>query len=204
MTATPGDDLLPNNATALERAISGAGARMLDVDVAAIRRERSPQNCDAQFLPLLGWERSVHYWSPTDQAANRARVQTAFNDHLNYGSPVALEAEIALDTGLNIEIEEFWQAGLAWPYFAVNVVANPGDPAPDLAGAWSSALARKNVRDMPVLREKLLQPPALVSVAAAAHVGLFVSVLPAVKPPPAYLAAAISRKIVSISIQPFS
>jgi len=198
------DDLLPPNAMPLERAISGAGARMLAVDVDAIRVARQPANCAASFLPFLAWERSVHFWNPGDDAGNRARVESAFNDHLNYGSPAALEGEIALDTGLTIAIREFFEAGLAWPYFTVEVVVKPGDPTPDLAGAWASALRRKNTRDMPILKERLDQPPAAVAVAAAVNITQRIVIPPTTPPAPAFVVAATRRVISSISIKPFS
>lgn len=162
------DDLLPKTAKPFERAIAGAGARMLTVDTDVIRRSRNPSRCSATFLPFLAWERSVHFWAPGDDVGNRARIQSAFTDHLNYGSPDALEAEIALDTAQTIEIREFWEErDLSWPYFVVNSIVAPG-VVPDLDAVWRSAITRKNVRDMPIVRARVTQPPAQVA-AGAAH-----------------------------------
>lgn len=154
------DDLLPASATTFERALSGAGARLLAADSDVIRRSRDPSRCSAQFVPLLAWERSVRLYDPSNTAWNRARIANAFAEHCAVGSPAALESEIAFDTGQTIEIVEFWQErDLRWPYFAVNAVVAPG-VVPDLDAVWSSAIARKNVRDMPIVRTRVVQPPA--------------------------------------------
>lgn len=167
MTA-PDRALLPANASDFEWANSQTSARLLDLPVAKIQQEREPANCDAAFLPFLAWERSVHFWDPNDVAGNQSRIESSFNDHLNYGTPDALEAEIALDTGQTIQIREFWEErDLTWPDFVVESVINPGDPAPDLDAVWTSAIKRKNVRDMPKVRTRVIQPPASVSIGAA-------------------------------------
>lgn len=144
-------DLLPANATPFERALSETSARILDVDIDAIRRSRSPNACAAVFVPLLAWERSVHFWREGDEAGNRGRVASSFVDHLAYGSPPALEAEISLDVGAPIRLREYFEVGLQWPDFLLEIEAFD-DAAPSLAAAvWRSALRRKNVRDWPVV-----------------------------------------------------
>jgi phage tail P2-like protein len=184
------DDLLPSNATPFERALSSAGERMLSVDTDVIRRERDPSRCAAAFVPFLAWERSVHFFDPADEAGNRSRVQSAFNDHLNYGSPDALEAEIALDTGQNVHLVEFWEErDLSWPDFVVESLITPGDAAPDLDALMASALKRKNVRDMPHVRTRVVQPPAIVSAGAAHRVLLTIGNATRTLPSPAVGAA---------------
>jgi len=148
MSAT---DLLPPNATPFERAQSATDGRVLAADTDAIRRERDPLRCDKPFVPLLGWERSVHHWSGIDDV-DRASVDRSFADHIKYGSPPALEDEISLDVGYGVKVQEFFEAGLAWPEFLVAIPA-VDDVAPPLpATVWASAIARKNTRDYPVLR----------------------------------------------------
>ncbi len=179
-------DLLPPNRTPFEYALGMTSARILNVDTQAIRRERDPMQCAAAFLPFLAWERSVHHYTGTDQAADAASVASSFDDHLSYGAPAALEAEIALDTGQTIRVVEFFEENdLIWPEFVAESVVNPGDPVPDLAAVRASALVRKNVRDrLHSVRTRGRQPPACVQIGAAAHVSPNVQVLPAVIPPP--------------------
>ncbi len=178
----PAQDLLPPNATPFMRALSQTSSRILDADSQAIRRERDPTQCDAHFTPFLAWERSVHHWVAGDIAGNRAKIASSFEDHLSYGTPVALESEIAHDTGQTIEIVEFFQdPTLVWPYFWVCTVVNPGDPPPNTQAVWKSAILRKNVRDMPGVRIKLNQPGAQNFTGAATAVSIVCRFPP---PPP--------------------
>ncbi|MGA2491851.1 MAG: phage tail protein [Roseiarcus sp.] len=199
--------LLPGNATAWERANAEVSApRMLDAPVATIGKERDPVHCDGAFVAPLGWERSVHFWSPNDDAGNRARVASSFPDHLNYGCPATLEAEIALDTGFAITVREFWElASLVWPDFVVDVAINPGEPSPDLAPVWASALARKPVRDvLASVRLFAAQPPTPLYVGAASAVRPNVKILPdgLPKPPPQLWIGAASRMAPRLKVLP--
>jgi hypothetical protein len=174
---------------------------MLTADSAAIRRERAPANCDAAFLPFLAWERSVHFYDPDDEAGNRSRIQSSFNDHLNYGSPDALEAEIALDTAQSVNLKEFWEErDLVWPEFVVESVIAPGDPAPDLDALMASALKRKNVRDMPRVRTRIAQPPAAVYAGAAHRVLLTIGNSTQTLPGP--FVGAAHRLLQTIQVKP--
>jgi phage tail P2-like protein len=200
------DDLLPPNATPFERAASAADARTLKADVGAIRRERRPDQCDAAFLPLLGYERSVHHWVAGDDAGNRARIASSFADHGAYGSPAALEAEIALDTGLAVTVREFDElAGLKWPDFVVDVPVAPGATAPDTAPVYASALRRKNVRDtLAKVRLVAAQPAAALYVGAGASVHPTVKILPygLPKPAPQLYVGAATRALPKVTVLP--
>jgi P2-related tail formation protein len=199
--------LLPGNATAWERSNAAVSApRMLDAPVATVGKERDPTRCDAVFVAPLGWERSVHFWDPNDDAGNRARVASSFNDHLNYGCPATLEAEIALDTGLPVKVSEFWQViGLQWPDFTVDIAVNPGEAAPDISAVTASALARKPARDVLAgVRFIAAQPPGDLYVGAATSVRPSVTVLPfgLPKPPPQLFVGAASRVLPTFKVLP--
>lgn len=144
--------LLPPNATKFERAQSETSARLLDLDIDLIRRARRPDLCTADFVPLLGWECSVHFWRAGDDAGNRARIASSFVDHINYGTPDALEREISLDVGYDVRVREWFEAGLEWPAFAIEFHAVEGVDLPPALAVWQSAVRRKNVRDWPVIR----------------------------------------------------
>ncbi len=175
--------LLPSNASAFEVAQSQASARLFDLNVAVIERSRDPAHCDPAFTPFLAWERSVHFYDPSDEAGNRARTETSFSDHLAYGAPPALEAEIALDTGQNVRIREFFEErDLVWPDFVVESIIAPGPAMPDLDALMASAIARKNVRDFPIVRTFVTQPPAPVYVGCCHSISI--AMRPASKPAP--------------------
>jgi phage tail P2-like protein len=203
MSAT---DLLPPNATPFESAQSAEDNRILAANANAVRAERQPSTCDEAFLAPLAWERSIHFWSPGDDAGNRTRIASSFADHGSYGSPAALEDEIALDTGLPITVREFWEiAGLVWPDFAVDVAIEPGDPPPDLAAITASALKRKNVRDvLAAVRFAAAQPPAALSWGAASCVAPRMTILPLGGAPsaPAFCWGATTRALPSVTILP--
>lgn len=199
------DDLLPGNATAWERAHSATSARLLATDTGVIRRERDPADCDIAFLPLLGMERSVHHYSGTDEALDRARTDSAFTDHCGYGTAAALEQEIALDTGQTIEVvEHFQETDLVWPEFGVETIIDPGDPTPDLVALRGSALRRKNVRDWPRLRVRARQPVGTIYIGAATHVAPAIRILPeeALPPPKQLYIGAASRMLVTAKVLP--
>ena len=191
--------LLPGNATVLETSLSlSANARMGNVDVEAVRREREPQTCDAVFLPLLGFERSLHHWVGGDAPGNAKKIAASFADHLSYGSPSALEAEIAADTGQTIRLREFYEYASVWPGFKIDTIINPGDASPNLAAANASAVARKNVRDLyEGARIFARQPPSPAIVGAATHMSSFLTIYPVGgnRPPPTLFTGAASRAL---------
>ncbi len=167
-------DLLPGNAPAFERAQSETSARLLDAPSQVIRDARKGASAPEQLLGHLAWERAVHH--PSDTAAvMRERIDASFADHLAYGSPAALEDEIALDTGYAVTIREFWEvAGAQWPDFFIVFPLGPDHPAPpaDFKPILRAALRRKNVRDWPKLRLEGRAEPfaAVVSVGVQARV----------------------------------
>lgn len=56
-------DLLPPNATALERTGATIQRHLSELPVDT-RRIRDPERCPAAFLPFLAWELSVDDWNP--------------------------------------------------------------------------------------------------------------------------------------------
>lgn len=208
MTVIARHRLLPANQSAFETAQATVSDRLLAVDVDAIRRARRPDQCDAAFVPLLGWERSVHFWKQGDEAGNRARIASSFGDHVLYGSPAALEAEIALDTGLSIGIVEFFQdPSLEWPDFIVQVNVWPGVATPDLAAVMAAAIRRKNVRDWPDrVRVHGFQPPGQAWFGAGVSASPKVRILPFDHLPrlPSVFTGAGLATIQQIRIRPLS
>jgi phage tail P2-like protein len=172
------DVLLPSNATVFERAQADTSARILDIDTDIIRRERQPETCNAHFLPLLAWERSVHHWSGADVEGDKARIKTAFQDHQTYGSPQALESEISQDINYPVKIVEFAKAGLEWPDFAIEVPIKPDVSAPKASAIFASAVRRKNVRDWPAIVEFQTKINLNAGFAASPHIRAAIHIHP--------------------------
>jgi len=171
-----GVDLLPATASPTERALSAAGARMLALDVASIRRDRQPMQCAAKFLPFLCWERSVRRFAPGDDTWNRARAEGAFVEHVAAGTPAMQEAEMSFDLGYPITIREWFEAGLAWPGFEVLVTLDTERDPPASGAVLTSVMNRKNVRDWPQIRYQA--PVAKVAQGAACAVGGNIQIMP--------------------------
>ena len=199
-------DLLPPNATPFERSESSVSARILDTDTNIIRRARDPFATPSNILPFLAAERSVHHYTGTNEALDRASTASSFADHIAYGSPDALEAEIALDLALSIRIVEFnEEPGMEWPDFFVEALIDPGDAAPDIDALWSSAIRRKNVRDWPSrLRVFGRQPPGTDWFGAGVSTSPCVRILPedALPPPPTFFAGAGTHAQPKVRVRP--
>lgn len=82
-------DLLPPNATPLERGISAAIARTIGFDLGALW---NPATCPPDLLPWLAWGLSVDRWDPewTDDE-KRAATASAIADQRHKGTRWAVE-----------------------------------------------------------------------------------------------------------------
>lgn len=103
-------DLLPPNASALERAFAGATARIdaIPVDLAALW---DPARCPPTLLPWLAWTLSIDRWSADwSDAVKRAAVASAIADQRIKGSRYSVERVLASFDAL-IELVEWFEAG---------------------------------------------------------------------------------------------
>ena len=100
--------LLPANATALERAIEAAQARLADVPV-PVDQLWDPWRCPAELLPWLAWAWSVDEWDPAWPEEVRRRVIAAAPDvHRLKGTRAAVEQALQA-IGVIADIVEWWQ-----------------------------------------------------------------------------------------------
>ena len=87
--------LLPYNASALERALEGATARIGDVPV-PLRDLWSPQRCPLKILPWLAWALGVEEWTPEwPERVKRSIVADAIAVHREKGTVAALRRILA-------------------------------------------------------------------------------------------------------------
>ncbi len=142
--------LLPPNASAQERALSNATARIADSVPVTIREVWNPDTCPAHLLPWLAWGFSLDNWDDKwTEAQKRAAIKSSYQVHKHKGTAGALKN--ALDAlGLNLQVTEWHQMQPAGdPYtFAVRVDVGqaglPGENAiPTIEGVIDST---KNLR----------------------------------------------------------
>jgi len=108
MGAQVTDSLLPFNATAQERALEAATARISDVPV-LVRESWNPQTCPESLLPWLAWALSVDSWDEgMTLAQKRAIIASSFMVHARKGTRWAvLQTFDAL--AVQAAIVEWWQ-----------------------------------------------------------------------------------------------
>jgi phage tail P2-like protein len=100
--------LLPFNATAQERALEAATARISDVPV-LVRESWNPATCPEALLPWLAWAFSVDTWDDTlTVAQKRAVIASSFLVHARKGTRYAVLQSLAA-VGVDAEIVEWWQ-----------------------------------------------------------------------------------------------
>lgn len=106
----PGD-LLPANATPLERALADVdGTRLLATPTAFMASLWDPATCPAHLLPYLAWALSVDVWNPDwSEATKRAVIAAAPAVHRRKGTRAAVEDAVAA-LGLVARFQEWWEA----------------------------------------------------------------------------------------------
>lgn len=101
-------DLLPPNATTLERNIAQVNARLGDLP-APLRDLFRPQECPSSWLPWLADHLSVDAWQPfwTD-AQKRAAIASSIKVHRLKGTISAVREALGA-LGLRIQVQEWFQ-----------------------------------------------------------------------------------------------
>lgn len=200
--------LLPPNATATERAVDEATARLADIPV-PLRDLWNPATIPAPLLPWLAWGLSVDVWDPAwTESRRRAVVASSIEVHRRKGTAAALRTALAaLD--YDARLVEWWQnLPSSAPYtFGVEALLDERGIDPAL---WDDiervALAAKNVRSHLTSIRLLAESPSTIRFASASVVAETVTVEPW-QPSEievggsAYLAAGV-QQIESVTLQP--
>lgn len=101
-------DLLPPNATKLERNLARAGALIERVPV-PLRDLVNPAACPVSALPFLAASFSVDHWEPTwPVATKRAVIGSAFAVHKQKGTVAALRHALR-PISAAIRVREWWE-----------------------------------------------------------------------------------------------
>lgn len=102
------NSLLPPNATALERALEQATARIGDVP-APLRDLWNPTACPYELLPWLAWTFSIDAWkSYWPEHVKRARVRTALSVQRRKGTAQSVRQVIEAFGGA-VELREWFE-----------------------------------------------------------------------------------------------
>lgn len=138
-------NLLPPNATAQERALELATARVESVPV-PIRDLWRPDDCPVELLPWLAWALSVDTWNPDwPEYIKRAVVNAAVETARLKGTVSAVKTALSA-LGASTVLVEWWQkTPTATPHtFTVNIVA------PDTSTAMQAAMHSEIRRTKPL------------------------------------------------------
>ena len=126
--------LLPINASAQERGLEAASARLADVPV-PLRSLWDPARCPVALLPWLAWALSVDTWSPDwPEPVKRARIARAIEIQRKKGTLAGIRAVVAVFGGA-VSITEWWQkTPRGTPHtFEINLQLGQIDGAPAAA-----------------------------------------------------------------------
>jgi phage tail P2-like protein len=101
-------DLLPPNATALDRILATVGARIGELPV-PLRDLINPDTCPVALLPWLASTLAVRPWDDSwTEAQKRGVIASAYLVHRQRGTLAALKRALEA-LGVSAEVVEWWQ-----------------------------------------------------------------------------------------------
>ncbi|WP_127960157.1 phage tail protein I [Serratia microhaemolytica] len=113
-------ELLPPNATQLERVAARVAASLGEVPV-PLRQLWSPLSCRVELLPYLAWAFSVDRWDEKwPEATKRQAIADAFYLHRYKGTTGALR-RVVEPFGFFLRINEWWQIDSAPGTFTLEI-----------------------------------------------------------------------------------
>lgn len=124
-------NLLPPNATPLERRLAEANSAISDLPV-PLRALIDPDAIPARLLPWLAWHLGIDTWKDYwPEQIKRARVKAAIPIARKKGTAAAVRAVVA-SFGANIALREWWQMAPPGPPgtfdLVMTVSARDGNP----------------------------------------------------------------------------
>lgn len=142
------NDLLPPSATAQERALSEATARLSDVPL-LVRESWNPQTCPVSLLPWLAWALSVDEWDTTwTEQEKRDVIESSLMIHRHKGTIGAVRRALT-PLGYLIDVVEWWETTPKGDPYTFSIVMGTGSK-PVTAELYEKAerivLTYKNLR----------------------------------------------------------
>lgn len=168
--------LLPPNATAFERAIEAATARVGNVPV-PLRDLWNPATCPLSLLPYLAWALSIDSWSSDwPEMVKRKRVAAALQIQRSKGTADAVRTVVESFGGA-VALREWWQTTpRGAPHTFELVVSLDGLVGAEQTAAFADAVIAEVHRAKPV-RSVFTFSQALT---ARADLGVIAAARPAV------------------------
>lgn len=141
--------LLPPNATALERALEAATARMADIDT-NLRKLWSPSLCPVELLPWLAWALSLDSWSSDwPEAVKRERVRRALDIARRKGTTQSVRSVVE-SFGGQVALKEWWQQSPPSDPHTFELVLTLGSATAPATAAFVDAVIAEVARTKPV------------------------------------------------------
>lgn len=123
------EDLLPPNATALERAAARVNAAATDLPV-PLRELWNPDTCPVELLPWLAWSVVSENWEAGwPESVKRQRIRASVATHKIRGT-VAAVRNVIKSFGADLALREWWQTSPEGnPYtFTLDLYVHPNMP----------------------------------------------------------------------------
>lgn len=142
------DNLLPPNATATERNLATANARLGEIPV-PLRSLLRPAECPSKFLPFLAQQLSVDSWEADwSEAQKRDTVMESLGIHRVKGTIGAVRRALSA-IGIGVRLQEWFNqmpAGDPYTYQLLLNITQVGLNQDDLAKMLNVVAATKNLR----------------------------------------------------------
>jgi len=120
-------DLLPHNATQLERDIEATTSRLSEVDASPVSAIWNPDTCPAHLLPWLAWAEGVDEWSSLwAVAVQRAVIKAQRLVRRKRGTKAAVVASVQALSG-TVRIREWFEYSPQKTPHTFDVVISGGD-----------------------------------------------------------------------------
>lgn len=117
--------MLPPNATAQERALSEATARLSEVPL-LVRESWNPDTCPAELLPWLAWAFSVDEWDTSwTEQEKRDVIKASLDVHKHKGTIGAIDRALK-PLGYLIEVVEWWETTPKGEPYTFSIVMGTG------------------------------------------------------------------------------
>lgn len=132
--------LLPPNATALERSLEQATARLGALPV-PLRELWNPDTCPEHLLPWLAWSLSLDSWQPYwPESVKRARIRQAVEIARRKGTAKSVR-DVVASFGSSLALREWWQTTPQGVPHTFEVVLTLGAGVPNTADYQQDVIA---------------------------------------------------------------